>query len=265
MKSLRLAVVGKDVSKSDSPAMHKFIAERLGIKISYEKISIPEEEFEGKAEGLFAKYDGFNVTIPYKLSVMPYLKRICGDAPVFGAVNTVKCREREGYNTDGLGFALMLENAGIDVQGKKILLLGAGGAGRSVTKKLMDGGARTFVYDRRKELAERLQKEFGACAQEEPERDNYFAIINATGVGMHKTEGVSPAGDELISGCEIAIDLIYKPEKSEFLRRAEALGKRILNGKAMLFYQAYFAECIYADVKPSNDVAKKLFEEWEVV
>ena len=80
---------------------------------------------------------------------------------------------------------------------------------------------------------------------------------------MHKTVGISPVGEELLSLCDTAIDLIYVPAKSEFLKIAEKLGKKILNGKAMLFYQAYFAQCIYSGLQPDEAVAKELFEQFE--
>lgn len=263
MKTLKLAVIGKDVSKSDSPAMHGFIAGKLGFAVDYAKISLAPEEFESSVEALFTELDGFNVTIPYKLAVMPYLDGIEGDARAFGAVNTVDCGSRKGYNTDGLGFALMLENAGVDVKDRRVLVLGAGGAGRSVAKKLADGGARVYIYDKNQGSAEGVAREFdGVTALKETGADAYFAIINATGVGMHKTVGVSPVGKELIAGCEVAIDLIYNPAESEFLKIAKGLNKKTLNGKAMLFYQAYFAECIYSHTQPSGGRAKVLFEEY---
>ena len=90
-----------------------------------------------------------------------------------------------------------------------------------------------------------------------------YIIINATGVGMHRTVGISPVGEELISLCNTAIDLIYVPPKSKFLEIAESLGKKILNGMSMLFYQAYFAECIYLGLEPHDGRAKALFEEYE--
>ena len=89
MKTLNLAVIGKDVSQSESPEMHSFIAQSMGNCINYKKISIPEEQFESSFENAVAGLDGFNVTIPYKLTVIPYLKSVTGDAIAFGAVNTV--------------------------------------------------------------------------------------------------------------------------------------------------------------------------------
>ena len=264
MKTLKLAVIGKDVSKSSSPEMHKFIAEKMGNEISYIKLSIAENEFENKVEDLFNEFDGFNVTIPYKLSVMPHLDRIEGDAEVFGAVNTVRTSDKSGYNTDGMGFSLMLKNNGVDVNGKSVLVLGAGGAGRSVAKKLADAGAEVFVYDMRTENSHAVANEFnGVTALEKVESRPYFAVINATGIGMHKTEGISPVGEDLLSLCSVAVDLIYTPKKSRFLEIAEALDKKIINGEAMLFYQAYYAECIYFCVQPNESQAKKLFGEYQ--
>ena len=263
MKKLKLAVIGKDVSQSGSPKIHQFIAKRMGNEIDYDKISIPEEEFENSIDPIISSFDGFNVTIPFKLSIMPHLEKICGDAKVFGAVNTVVTRDKSGYNTDGMGFMMMLENNGVEVSGKTALLLGAGGAGRSVAKKLLDGGAKVSVFDMRRENIENLCAEFkGITPLEKIEIKEFDIIINATGVGMHKSEGISPVGTDLISLCGTAVDLIYTPKKSEFLRLAESCGKKIVNGEGMLFYQAYYSECIYFGVRPSASEAKALFEEF---
>lgn len=263
MKKLKLAVIGKDVSKSNSPEMHSFIAERLGYSVAYDKISIPEDDFNEQISTVIEAYDGFNVTIPFKLSVISHLKKIEGDAKTFGAVNTVDGRTLVGYNTDGLGFMLMLKTNCVEVADKNILLLGAGGAGRSVAKKLSDDGAKVFVYDRNERSAQNLANEFdGVSALAQLEIKPYFAIINATGVGMHKTEGESPVGGELISQCEVAVDLIYTPPKSEFLKIAESFGKKIINGMAMLFYQAYYAECIYFEIQPDETQGKQMFIEY---
>ncbi len=259
----KLAVIGKDVSKSLSPEIHAFIAKNTGSNLEYCKISIPECEFDATAGKLFKEYDGFNVTIPYKLSIMPYLEKIKGDAKLFGAVNTVRICDMSGHNTDGLGFMLMLKNNGVDVNGKTVLLLGAGGAGRSVAKKLTDSGASVYVYDTKTEMAKSLEEEFsGVKAITGIDSKAYYVIINATGIGMHSTEGVSPVSEEIINQCEVAVDLIYTPKKSEFLRIAENCGKRIINGEAMLFYQAYYAQCIFFE-KPADEAeAKRLFNKF---
>lgn len=261
---MKLAVIGKDVSQSLSPEMHGFIAERTGNRIQYDKISLTEEEFGREIGRILQDYDGFNVTIPYKVSVIPHLREILGDALAYGSVNTVRCLDKTGHNTDGAGFELMLRNNGVSVRGKKVLLLGAGGAGRSVAKKLSDGGAAVCVYDRLWQNAANLAEEFqGVTALEEVELTPYYAIINATGVGMHNTVGISPVGREMLALCEVAIDLIYTPPESEFLRLARTAGKRTVNGLAMLFYQAYYAQCVYFGCTPDDGQAKQLFEEYK--
>ena len=259
----KMAVIGKDVSKSDSAKMHTFDFRGLGGACEYELISVAKEDFDATVRRLLDGYDAFNVTIPYKLDVIPYLDRLEGDARTFGAVNLVK--DKVGYNTDGVGFLLLLENNGIRPQGMKILVLGAGGAGRSVVKKLADAGADVFVYDLRGESVERLYREFGCftpLAAVEPA--DYDLIVNVTGVGMHKTEGISPVGEGVLARTKMACDLIYYPRKSEFLRIAESLGKPILNGEGMLFYQAYYGDCIVLGREPDAEEAKALFAQYRL-
>lgn len=258
---LKLAVVGKDVSKSESGKMHSFILRGMGIDCEYEHISVPPERFDETARVLLQEKNGFNVTIPYKLSVIPHLAGLDGDAAVFGAVNTVQ--NGVGYNTDGAGFMLSLENGGVRAAERKVLVLGAGGAGRSVIKKLKDGGAFVSVYDRNVSSAENVSREFGVDLLSEPTVEERYLIVNATGVGMHKTEGISPVGAEVLRRAEIAYDLIYCPRRSEFLRLAEGLGKKILNGEGMLFYQAYYADCIYSGRAACAEEAKNLFERYK--
>lgn len=254
----KLAVIGKDVSKSDSAKMHTYIMQGLGSSCTFELLSVAGEEFGAYAEKLIAEYDGFCVTIPYKLEIIPHLARLEGDAATFGAVNVVK--DRVGYNTDGVGFMLMLANNGIDPKGKKVLVLGAGGAGRSVIKKLADAGAEVYAYDLRRENLDEVYKEFGCFTPlHELVPAEYDVMINVTGVGMHKTEGVSPVGEEFLSRAKAAIDLIYYPRRSEFLRIAESLGKPVVNGEGMLFYQAYYGDCIFLGREPRADEAKALF------
>ena len=94
MKKLRLALLGRDVSLSDSEKIHRFILGKMGTECDYEKVSVPETEFCRAAERLLNETDGFNVTIPYKRSIFPYLKSIKGDAAAYGSVNTVVSAEK---------------------------------------------------------------------------------------------------------------------------------------------------------------------------
>lgn len=259
----KFAVVGKDVSRSLSPQIHAFLSSRLGYKLSYDKVTVAEEDFESRINELLSEYDGLNLTIPYKITVIPHLEKICGDAKAFGAVNTVLSADRSGHNTDGLGFMHMLKIAGIEVKDKRVLVIGAGGAGRSSAIKLSAEGAHVSVYSRRYESTQSL---VGICPSITPlsslKPEAYDLIVNATGVGMHKTVGSSPVGEEIIKNCSAAADLIYNPEESEFLRIAKSLGKRTVNGKAMLFFQAYFAECVWFQIPADLQTADELYKEF---
>lgn len=261
-KKIRLGLVGKDVSKSDSERIHRFILKEWDIACEYENISVNAEEFDSAARYLMGDFDGFNVTIPYKRDIMSYLDGMQGDALVYGAVNTVTANDRQGYNTDGVGFLLMLRAAEIPFEDKKILILGAGGAGRSSAVALKNAGAEVFLYQRNKEKLAEVCEELKMRAATNPESGGYDIIINSTGVGMHDTEGLSPVGVAAFQGAENAIDLIYKPAESEFLRLAKQAGLRTLNGAAMLFYQAYYSDCIYLDRKADENEAKTLYKKY---
>lgn len=269
---LKLAVIGKDVSKSLSPQMHRFILKRMGYGCEYEKISLSKEELKKDGEELFSRFDGFNATIPHKQNILPFLKKLEGDAGVFGAVNTVVTKTRTGYNTDGAGFITMLEEAGFSVHNKRALVLGAGGAGRSCIYALNEAGAEVTAYERDEERLNAVYRDFKDFTPKTALNDfNFDFIVNCTGIGMHDTVGKTPfAPDEqgkdcvlrLLDGCSAVVDLIYEPKESELLRLAKERGKRTLNGEAMLFFQAYVADCIYTDTERDMKFAKKLWKEY---
>lgn len=266
---LKLAVIGKDVSKSQSPSMHGFLLNAFGETCTYDKLSVPPEEFQSCMEELFCAYDAFNVTIPYKQAIMPFLEKLSEEGKRLGAVNTVLTKSRAGFNTDAGGFSLLLETEGISVTGKRVLVLGAGGAGRSCIAQLSAQGAEVFVYEKSEVRLEEVSKELGGFqALQKLKTEPYDLIVNCTGVGMHDTVGSLPAvrtqkgeeplPEELLKTCEAAVDLIYEPKQSAFLAAAKRLGKRTVNGEGMLFYQAYLADCIILNRTPCAEEAKRL-------
>ena len=259
-KTLRLALIGKDVSKSDSEGIHRFILERKGVALSYERISVIAEEFDFTVRRLLGDFDGFNVTIPYKRDILEYLDGVEGDALSFGAVNTVVCSTKLGYNTDGAGFLEMLRFENIDPAGTKCLIVGAGGAGRSTAVALKNAGAKVYLYRRnRKELEETCQE---LAVTPADTLYGYDLVVNASGVGMHNTEGVSPVEKEIFEGVETAIDLIYRPRETEFMRQASAYGAKTVNGQAMPFFQAYFSDCYYLGAAPMAKEMDALYTEY---
>lgn len=262
MKKLKLALIGKDVSRSESERMHRFILQGKGAACDYENVSVGAESFGKEAGRLLKETDGFNVTIPYKKSIIALLNETKGDAAAFDSVNTVLSAQKTGYNTDGVGFLLMLRRAGVRTQDRRALVLGAGGAGRSTEASLKKAGAEVFLYQRRQELLKDVCFSLGVRAAADPASVPCDVLINCTGVGMHESVGVSPVGEETIKNCAAAVDLIYRPAQSEFLRLAQKLGKKTLNGHAMLFYQAYLSDCLYLALPADEEEAEGLYRNY---
>ncbi len=261
-KTIRLGLIGKDVSKSTSQQIHTFILSRWGYDCHYEKISVSSNDFDTQIRRLLGDFDGFNITIPYKRDIFEYLDEIVGDAFDFGAVNTVLSFNRTGYNTDGVGFLQMLACAGIEVKDKKVLVLGAGGSGRSSAYSLKKAGAKVYMYRRNQEELITTCNQLGVTPAKDIEKGGYDILINCTGVGMHDTEGVSPVTERAFDGATVAVDLIYEPKESAFLKLAKKRGLQTLNGASMLFFQAYFADCLFTDKTPSTAEAVALYNEY---
>ena len=266
---LRLGLIGKDVSQSPSDKIHCFILGELGVRCEYEKISVGGDEFDFAMRRLLGDFDGFNVTIPYKRDVMEYLDETVGDAFSFSAVNTVVCRTRSGYNTDGIGFIKMLTEAGISVKGKRALVLGGGGSGRSTAVTLKNAGADVFMYQRRVEKLAETCRELSITPAKNDESEfgvyggNFPLIVNCTGVGMHDTVGISPITEKAFDGARWAVELIHTPKQTEFLRLAKERGVAGINGAAMLFYQASYADCLYLEKMPNEREAAMLYERYK--
>lgn len=261
-KKLRLGLIGKDVSKSPSYRIHTFILNELGVGCEFENFSVGKDGFDTAMRRLIGDFDGFCVTIPYKRDVMEYLNEVVDDALLFGAVNTVKTDTLTGYNTDGKGFLLMCETAGISFQDKRVLVLGAGGSGRSTAVAVKNAGAKVFIYQRNRDKLLETCEELSLTPAENVEAGGYDIVINCTGVGMHDTEGVSPVSADAFAGAETAIDLIYVPRQSEFLRLAKASGLKTLNGASMLFYQAYYGDCLFLGRQPLLKEAEAFYKKY---
>lgn len=262
VRSLRLGLIGKDVSQSVSPKIHTFILQQFGVGCQYQSVSVSPDGFDGAIRSLLGDFDGFNVTIPYKRDVLAYLDDVTGDAMEYGAINTVVCEQKKGYNTDGVGFMQMLSSEGVTVEDKKVLIVGAGGAARSVAVALKQAGANVFMYQRRKEKLIETCDELSITPIENCNQGGFDILINATGVGMHETVGVSPVELSAFVGAKSAIDLIYKPKQTEFLRQAKSLGLQTINGAAMLFYQAYYADCLYLGLQPNHAQADAFYQKF---
>ena len=224
-QAMKCGLIGEHLGHSFSPQIHAALAD-----YSYELVELPPE-----GVGEFVRhggFDAFNVTIPYKKDVMPFLDSISSEAKKIGAVNTV-VRHADGtvhgYNTDYFGFDGMLTASGIDVRGKKVLVLGSGGASVTVQAVLADRGAKDVVVIGRSLENNYTNLHLHADAD---------VIVNTTPVGMYPNNGQSPVELSRFPRCAGVLDVIYNPAETALLLEAEALGIPRINGLYMLVAQA---------------------------
>lgn len=225
-KKIRCGLIGEHLGHSFSPEIHRFLAD-----YPYGLYEIKRGEVGAFMEN--TDLTAFNVTIPYKKDVIPYLDEISDVARKIGAVNTVTRTKNGGFrgdNTDYYGFQKMVESSGIEIKDKKILVLGTGGASVTVHAVLSDLGARETVSVSRS----------GACNYETVYSllKDADAVVNTTPVGMYPNTGVSPLRLSEFPNLSGVLDLIYNPARTALLLEAERLGLPHANGLLMLVAQA---------------------------
>lgn len=225
-KNIRCGLIGERLSHSFSPQIHRHLSD-----YSYELFEMSESEV-----GEFLKSDRFdstNVTIPYKKTVMPFLDEISDEAVRIGSVNTITRTETGGLrgdNTDYFGFSYMIRKSGIEIKGKKVLILGTGGASLTARTVSADMGAESITYVSRSGEVN-YENVYEKCADAE-------VVINCTPVGMYPKNLVSPISLERLPRVEGVADMIYNPAKTKLLLDAERLNIKHINGLSMLVAQA---------------------------
>jgi shikimate dehydrogenase len=247
-------VFGDPIRHSRSPIMLNRAFQEAGINAVYAAFHVRSEELGDAVRGIrVLGYRGINVTIPHKVEVMQYLDEIDEGARIVGAVNTIVNESGKliGYNTDGIGYVRSLkEETGIELKGKSVLLLGAGGAARGVAYALAkEGAGRIYIANRTKERALELAGTMSAYTEaiglgmDELGHvvDEVQFVLNTTSAGMYPHVEELPLPLELLRSHHLVSDLIYNPRITRFLREAEARGARIHGGLGMFIYQGAFA------------------------
>ncbi|MEW9701541.1 shikimate dehydrogenase [Paenibacillus sp. SI8] len=247
-------VFGDPIRHSRSPIMLNRAFQETGLNAAYAAFHVSPLELGDAIRGIRALgYRGVNVTIPHKVEVMQYLDEIDEGAQVIGAVNTIvnDNGRLKGYNTDGIGYVRSLkEETGIELQGKTVLLLGAGGAARGVAYALAkEGAACIYIANRTKERALELADAISSFTRtegiglDEIDRAVHEAVlvVNTTSAGMHPNVDELPMPIDSLSERHLVSDLIYNPRITRFLREAELKGARIHGGLGMFIYQGAFA------------------------
>ncbi|WP_457569608.1 shikimate dehydrogenase [Desulfurobacterium sp.] len=265
-------IFGFPVKHSLSPLMQTAAFHTLGIDAVYVPFEVSPEDLKDAVAGLRAmNIKGINVTVPLKEKIVPFLDRVDEAAAFLGAVNTVKSENGIliGYNTDGDGFVDSLEEEGVDINGKTVLLIGAGGSGKAVAFALLKRGAGKVVIANRtvekaKSLAEKLESYGKVEAVSLGDIENFLEevdlIVNTTSLGMKESD--PPLFDyALIPSSAVVVDIIYKPFKTKLLLAAEEKGAKIINGLGMLVHQGARAFRIWTGYEPPVDVMKKVLME----
>lgn len=251
---LLLGVMGDPIVQSKSPVMHTSALSASGIRGSYVPLHVLGVSLKEAMEGVRALgFRGVNVTVPHKVEVMKYLDAIDESARAIGAVNTVvnDGGVLTGFNTDGIGYIRSLkEEAAPDLAGKRVVVLGSGGAARGIVYALLrENPAEVSVANRTADKARALADEWShlgslrGLAMEEIGSVLAKAdiLINTTSVGMYPHPGQSPIDPALIPEGIVVSDLIYNPLKTELLIQAERKDCLIHNGLGMFVYQGAYA------------------------
>jgi shikimate dehydrogenase len=225
--SERFGLIGEKLGHSFSPTIHSMLGD-----YEYKLYEIEHNELKRFMETTELK--GFNVTIPYKLEVIPYCSSLSDRAKAIGSVNTV-VRMPDGSfmgdNTDYYGFDYLLSKTGCSLAGKKALVLGSGGASKTVCAVLKDRQVNTTVISRKgRDNYENISKHYDADI-----------IVNTTPLGMFPNNGVSAVNIRDFPSCSLVLDLIYNPDKTELILQAEANGVPAYGGLHMLVAQAKMA------------------------
>lgn len=220
---MRCGLLGRKLGHSYSPQIHARMAD-------YPYVLFEKEPEELEAFLKSGDFTGINVTAPYKKDVIPFLDELTPIAKRLGAVNTIVRRDGRliGHNTDYFGFLTMVRTSGQEVSGKKVLVLGSGGASNTAVAVLEELGADVVTISRKGE------NHYGNLDR----HADAAVIVNTTPVGMYPNTDLSPIDLTLFPNLAGVLDVVYNPARTMLLRQAEALGLPTMNGLLMLVAQA---------------------------
>lgn len=243
---MKCGLLGGKLGHSYSPQIHSFLGEYTYSL--FEKAPHELEDFLKHGD-----FTGLNVTIPYKKDVIPYCSALSPVAQQLGAVNTILRRQDGsliGHNSDLFGFLSMVKHSGITVSGKKVLVLGSGGASNTAVFALRQMGAEVIVISRSGENHyNNLDRHADAAV-----------IVNATPVGMYPHVGVSPVSLNSFPKLTGVLDLIYNPSRTQLLLDAEKLGIPCCNGLWMLVAQAVESAQWFTGKSISESIIPKIYK-----
>ncbi len=250
--TLKCGLLGETLGHSYSPRIHAYLGD-----YDYRLYEVPKDKVDDFI--LNGDWDGLNVTIPYKKVAASLCDELSDIARSLGSVNTIVKRNGKlyGYNTDYYGFKSMVLETGVDISGKKALVLGTGGTGVTVKKVLSEMGAEVIPISRSGENNyDNIEKHSDAVL-----------VVNATPVGMYPKNGASPLDLRKIKSCKCVLDVIYNPMRTALILQAEDLGLKYKSGLHMLVAQAKYSSEQFQNKEISDDsvtfIEKSLTKELE--
>lgn len=265
----KFGLIGYPLGHSMSPVIHRELFKINGIDASYELMQIhPDDLADGI--GTLMNFKGFNVTIPHKTQIIPFLDKLSDRAELFGSVNTVfnDNGTKIGYNTDCFGFLRAMEMAGIKLGGN-VLLCGSGGVSRMFAfESVMAGASLTLaVRDSDIPAAENIAQEI----RQKLERDvtvknldsidgDYDILINGTPVGMFPKSDACVLSKKQVQRCSAVFDAVYNPLETLLVSYAKEAGAKYSNGLPMLVWQAAVAQEIWLGVKFTDEQIKAVID-----
>ncbi|MCI5740744.1 MAG: shikimate dehydrogenase [Lachnospiraceae bacterium] len=275
-------LLGSPVAHSISPQMHNEAFRALGLDYAYLAFDIDPKDLKQAVEGLkLLNIRGFNLTMPHKTAILDMVDTLTPAAMLANAVNTVTVEDGKliGHTTDGIGYMRSVEDAGFSIIGKKMTLLGAGGAATAIcTQAALDGVTEIDMFKRKNaswesvlQFIKRVSQHTGCkvslydiedTSQLKASITESAILTNATNVGMAPDTLATPIPTQLLDSHIIVSDIIYNPRETKLLQDAKNIGCPVMNGLYMLLYQgAASFECWTGHQMPISDIKMKYFSE----
>jgi len=265
-------VIGDPIGHTISPAMHNAAFKALNLDYVYVPFRVSKEDLPRAVDGLRAfNIRGVNITIPHKVNIIPLLDEIDEFAQKIGSVNVVvnDSGRLVGYNTDAHGFLYALLDQGIEPEGQKVIVLGAGGASRSICFALAERGAILTIVNRTPGNAARFAAEMAEMTGQSIQvlslnkanlagaLENSNILINTTSVGMYPHADSTLVEHDILKPHLTVVDIVYNPFKTKLLIEAEKAGARTISGIDMLIWQGALAFEIWTGKQPPINIMRK--------
>ncbi|WP_368488614.1 shikimate dehydrogenase [Clostridium sp. BJN0013] len=255
-------LIGAKLGHSFSPLIHEMILNKINLQGKYNLFEIESQNLGGAIAALkILGCRGINITIPYKIKIMKYMDYVSEEALKIGSVNTVQFVDNKlkAYNTDYYGFGMTLKRYKINVFNKDVVILGTGGASKAVLRYSMDKGAKSIIYVSRKpKNISNAEVDVISYEQLHHIKDGDI-IINSTPCGMYPQIDTCAVDREILSKFNTAVDLVYNPQETMFLKIGKKLGLKAANGLYMLVAQAVAAQQIWQGREVSLETLDEIY------